>query len=319
MYNPRCSQRFLRIALLWSLSAVAGLGCKAKAPAAQLGAALQAPATAAAGETALAEAPSPAGQDPAVQESAAPKRVKAGKTEGFVVVPAGRFDMGQSDEDNGPGYNDAPKHPVTLSRPFEMMSAEVTAQYYASVMATSADQLSGCANCPATMVSWYQAATFCNELSKKQALAPCYRIDGFAVHWPEGVACSGYRLPTEAEWEHAARAGETASAPANIMDSAWFDENSNLKLQAIKGKRANAFGLYDMLGNAGEWVWDWQGEYPRSAVSDPLGPKTGDNRVFRGGNYRYGKGEASFAFRSAYGPPVRVEYLGFRCVRTLPL
>lgn len=245
-------------------------------------------------------------------------RVKATLTPGFVAVPAGQFAMGLSAEQAGPGYNDAAQHQVIISRPFELMAAEVTVKQYGDLMATSGDQQSPCKDCPAAMVSWYQAATYCNDLSKRQGLAQCYRIDGFAVAWPEGPACTGYRLPTEAEWEYAARAGATDAAPKNIGEHAWFDENSELKPHSVKGKTANALGLFDMLGNAGEWVWDWQGEYPRETVADPTGPKGGDNRVFRGGNFRYGSGEASYAFRSAYGPPVRVEFIGFRCARTLP-
>ncbi len=246
------------------------------------------------------------------------QRIKATLTPGFVAVAPGQFAMGLSAEQAGPGYNDAQLHQVVITRPFEMMSTEVTVKQYGELMSTSGDQLSPCQQCPAAMVSWYQAATYCNDLSKRQGLAQCYRIDGFAVAWPEGLACTGYRLPTEAEWEYASRGGSTEQAPKNIIDYAWFDENSELKPHAVKGKLANAFGLFDMLGNAGEWVWDWQGEYPSQAVADPVGPKAGDNRVFRGGNFRYGSGEASHAFRSAYGPPVRVEYIGFRCVRTLP-
>lgn len=269
-----------------------------------------------------ATVPSAASAEPAVAPPGAvsaavvPEGIKASVTAGFAAIAAGRFQMGVPDS---PGaYNDAPLHPVVVSRAFELMTSEVTLKQYGEIMATSGDQQSTCKDCPVAMVSWYQAASYCNELSKRQGLAQCYRIDGFAVTWPEGLACSGYRLPTEAEWEYAARAGSSDVAPKNVEEYAWFDENSQLKPHPIKGKIANGFGLFDMLGNAGEWVWDWQGEYPRETVADPTGPKGGDNRVFRGGNFRYGSGEASYGFRSAYGPPVRVEYIGFRCARTLP-
>lgn len=298
----------------------AGPACKpAGPPSAGSGAAPSAPVAEKSAEPPLSDMAPPSVRPMEQQQKPVViDRVKATLTPGFVAVPAGQFAMGLSPEEAGPGYNDAAQHQVVISRPFELMATEVTVKQYGELMATSGDQQSPCKDCPAAMVSWYQAATYCNDLSKRQGLPQCYRIDGFAVAWPEGVACTGYRLPTEAEWEYAARAGATEATPKNIGQYAWFDENSELKPHSVKGKLANGLGLFDMLGNAGEWVWDWQGEYPRDTAADPIGPKGGDNRVFRGGSFRYGSGEASYAFRTAYGPPVRVEFIGFRCARTLP-
>jgi formylglycine-generating enzyme required for sulfatase activity len=183
-------------------------------------------------------------------------------------------------------------------------------------MATSPRHRSGCDSCPVTHVSWYQAVTYCNALSQRRQLPACYTVNGLSVVWP-GPSCQGYRLPTEAEWEYAARAGSDAPQYGPVDEVAWYDENAQLKVHTVGGKRPNAFGLYDMLGNVAEWVWDWQAEYPRRTVRDPIGPGSGENRLFRGGSWRYGDGESTAGFRSAYGPLNQVEFIGFRCVRSL--
>jgi len=253
----------------------------------------------------------------AAQLAAAPAVAAAGGTsDGFVVVPAGTFVMGESQTEAGEGYNDAPQHRVTLTRTFEMQATEVTQAQYKDLMAATPGHLTGCDTCPVIGVSWFQAVTYCNGLSRRRNLPACYVIVGMDVT-ALGPACPGFRLPTEAEWEHAARAGDPAPRHGPVDVVAWTDSNSGLQPRPVAQKPANAWGLRDMLGNVFEWTADWQGEYPSGEVTDPQGPTTGTNKVFRGGSYRTPDSEARAAFRNGYGPGNQVEYIGFRCVRTL--
>ena len=172
---------------------------------------------------------------------------------------------------------------------------------------------------PVECVSWYDAIVYCNLLSIRNGLTPCYTIKGSTnpadwgtsptsdsvgdyAKW-KSVTCNfdanGYRLPTEAEWEYAARGGKpgitdgswnnTYSGSNTADDVAWDDDNSDGKTHEVGKKQANALGLYDMSGNVREWCWDWYGSssgYP-SGTEDPAGPDTGRSRVIRGGDYRY--------------------------------
>ncbi len=261
----------------------------------------------------------PPGPTPAqVAQQAATSTLTGGKTEGFVVIPPGKFVMGATAAEVEPGtWNDAPQHEVTLTRPFELQIAETTQQAFKGVMAGNVPpQPKACPECPVLNVSWFQATGYCNALSRLKNMPVCYEGQGKDVRFL-GLNCGGYRLPTEAEWEYAARAGTTAPRYGETAEIAWIDTNSQLQPQPIKGKKPNAWGLFDMLGNAQEWVHDWQGAYPADALTDPLGPASGENRVFRGGAYRMPEAEARAAFRNAYGPGNQVEFIGFRCARTL--
>jgi formylglycine-generating enzyme required for sulfatase activity len=261
----------------------------------------------------------PEGPTPAqVAQQQAASTTVGEKTAGFVVIPAGKFTMGASPSELEPGaWNDAPQHEVTISRPIEMQVAETTQEAFKSVMAGNVPvQPKVCPECPVLNVSWFQATGYCNALSRLKKLAVCYEGQDKDVHFT-GLNCHGYRLPTEAEWEYAARAGTTTPRYGETAEIAWIDTNTQLEPQPVKGKKPNPWGLFDMLGNAHEWVNDWQGDYPTAAVTDPMGPATGENRVFRGGAYRLPEAEARAAFRNGYGPANQVEFIGFRCVRTL--
>ncbi len=261
----------------------------------------------------------PQGPTPAqVAQQQAVATSTGAKSEGFVVIPAGKFVMGATAAELEQGaWNDAPQHEVTISRPFELQVAETTQQSFKSVMAGNVPvQPKVCPECPVLNVSWFQATGYCNALSRLKNLPVCYEGQDKELRFV-GLACRGYRLPTEAEWEYAARAGTTTPRYGETLDIAWVDANTQLQPQPVKGKKANAWGLFDMLGNAHEWVHDWQGDYPTVAVADPQGPANGENRVFRGGAYRLPEAEARAAFRNAYGPANQVEFIGFRCARTL--
>ncbi len=227
--------------------------------------------------------------------------------------------MGVPDKGDGTP-NEAAVHEVTLVRPFEIQATETTARQYRALVGANPELDATCQgidDCPAAHVSWLQAVDYCNRLSEKHGLARCYTLNGEAVVWNGGPGCKGFRLPTEAEWEYAARAGHMGLRHGEAADVSWYDENSSLRIHSVQRKRPNAWGLYDMLGNVAEWVWDWYAAYPTTAQVDPLGPKGGENRVYRGGSWRYNDFEATFGARSAMGPGNRVEFIGFRCVRAL--
>jgi len=179
----------------------------------------------------------------------------------LVLIPAGKFMMGE--ENN--------QHEVTLSKPFYVGMTQVTQAQYKAVMGTNPSNFKGETN-PVEMVSWNDAADFCKKLSEKT---------GQAV-----------RLPTEAEWEYACRAGTTTAysfgdADSALGDYAWYGANSGSKTHPVGQKKPNSWGLYDMNGNVWQWCADWYGDYPKGGVTDPQGAASGTSRVLRGGCWRF--------------------------------
>jgi formylglycine-generating enzyme required for sulfatase activity len=261
-------------------------------------------------------------------------------------ISAGAFQMGEVGI-----VNAEPMHSVTLTG-FYMGIYPVTQEQYAAVMAGNANGLNASpssfssnpaagevqARRPVETVSWYDALVFCNRLSIQQGLTPVYRIAGstdpaawgtvptssdaawnaVTVNWN----ANGYRLPTEAEWEYACRAGTTTvwytgnMANAALQAAAWYDVNSGDRTHQVGLKAPNAWGLYDMMGNVWEWVWDWRGSYTAAAKTDPRGPDSGTFRVARGGSWW--SDDAHYlrsAYRSIGNPSDRADGLGFRVVR----
>jgi sulfatase modifying factor 1 len=236
----------------------------------------------------------------------------------MVQVPGGRFTMGQGGTDD----NEKPAHSVSISG-FWMGKTEVTQGLYQQVMGENPSYISSCgSNCPVECVSWLDAVTFANKLSELEGLEACYSISGSNVSWPKGLNCTGYRLPTEAEWEYAARAGQsTTYAGSNELgDVGWYRDNSGSKTHPVAQKQSNAWGLYDMSGNVWEWVWDWyDSSYYQSSTSiDPVGPSTGSFRGRRGGGFNDHASGARVAQRLLYGPDGRDVNLGLRLSRSKP-
>jgi formylglycine-generating enzyme required for sulfatase activity len=207
---------------------------------------------------------------------------------GYVRIARGTFMMG-SPPDEGGREDDETQHRVTITRAYCMKATEVTHGEWQAVMGSNPSEFTSCgANCPVENVSWEEAVGYANALSRREGLPECYSDSTFS-----GLSCKGYRLPTEAEWEYAARAGTTAATYGNLDSVAWYTANSGAATHPVGQKQPNAWGLYDMLGNVWEWTGDWYGDYSGSAL-DPTGPATRFHRVFRGGSWDDSYARAAF-------------------------
>jgi formylglycine-generating enzyme required for sulfatase activity len=242
--------------------------------------------------------------------------------EEFVLVKAGRFQMGSPKNEKGRS-KDETQHSVTISKAFLLGTTEVTQGQWKAVMGSNPSKFSsGGDNCPVEQVSWNEAVDFCNRLSDKESLSRCYSGGGDNISWDR--SCTGYRLPSEAEWEYAARAGTTTRFACGDSDSCldsmgWYLENSGNSTRSVATKRANSWGLYDMHGNIWEWTWDWYNKkYPSASVTDPVGPSSGSGRVIRGGGSYDLAGACRSAIRGSIDPGDRYLFLGFRLARSLP-
>lgn len=225
----------------------------------------------------------------------------------FAYVTPGSFQMGSKDGE----ANEKPVHTVRISRGYWMGKYEVTQQQYESIMGNNPSKVKGSGH-PVVNVSWNDCVSFCNKLTDKELCTG---------RLPQGYE---YRLPTEAEWEYAARGGSrglnTKYAGSNsIGDVAWYHENSGGKTHPVGQKQANELGLYDMSGNVWEWCHDWKGDYSSSSQTDPAGPGTGSGRVNRGGTREHFAWYCRLAFRSSYTPTRPYYTIGFRVVLASPV
>ena len=207
----------------------------------------------------------------------------------MVLIPGGTFQMGStSSEAYG---NEQPVHQVTLSS-FYIGKYEVTQGQWKAVMGNNPSYLPKGDNYPVEQVSWDDVQSFITKLNQ--------------------MTGKRYRLPTEAEWEYAARGGTTGDRYGNINDIAWYSSNSGSSTHPVGGKQPNAYGLYDMLGNVWEWVQDWYGSYTSSAKTNPTGLSSGSDRVVRGGSWSFFARYVGAPYRSRDTPGLRGKYLGFR-------
>ncbi len=247
----------------------------------------------------------------------------------LVLIPQGTFTMGSPLEQQGAGIDELPRE-VTISQDYYLGAFEVTQAQFEQVMGNNPSAFQGekavqripankdpqtgrtveeekviaieTGNHPVERISWDDAVEFCQRLSELPEEKAARRV---------------YRLPTEAEWEYACRAGNEDSYGFGndvelLTDYGWYDGNSGGRPQPVGLKKPNAWGLYDMHGNVWEWCSDWLGEYPQGAVTDPRGPQEGSNRVYRGGSYRGWAENCRAANRSANDPANRNSSSGFR-------
>jgi formylglycine-generating enzyme required for sulfatase activity len=213
-------------------------------------------------------------------------------------IPAGRFTVGSPGSEERRS-SDETQHEVVLSQGFFMAETECTQWQWEKVMGGNPSHFKGSER-PVEKVSWDDAVEYCRKLTVKQR--------------GEGMLAEGWkwRLPTEAEWEYAVRAGTTGARHGELDAIAWHSGNSDSVTHAVGGKQANAWGLHDMMGNVWEWCSDWYGDYPTGSVTDPSGRGSGSFRVDRGGGWDCDARSARSAFRCWCVPGIRYDFLGFR-------
>ena len=207
---------------------------------------------------------------------------------GMQLVRSGTYTIGCTEGQEDRCTDAEPLREVTLTQPYLIGETEVTQELYVSIMDRNPSLDTTCGErCPVEGVSWYDAVRFANEVSAAHGLPQCYSIDDTLVELTRGLHCGGFRLPTEAEWEVAARGGQDLmySGSNNAHDVAWFGEHPLGGIHPVGRKQPNAYGLYDMSGNVLEWAWDTYREDPPSAANDPV-VEDGTRRVVRGGNWR---------------------------------
>ena len=224
--------------------------------------------------------------------------VKNGITIDMIKVEAGTFMMGATSEMQNPWDDEKPVREVILTNDYSIGKYEVTQSLWQAVMGTNPSYFKG-DNLPVEQVSWDNCLEFISKLNS--------------------LTGRKFRLPTEAEWEYAARGGRKSrgyqySGSFNISDVAWYNGNSGNKIHPVGMKQANELGVYDMSGNVCEWCQDWYGSYVSSSQTNPLGANSGSFRVCRGGSWYFDTGNCRSSFRSRGNPDTRSRYLGFRLV-----
>ena len=242
---------------------------------------------------------SPPSPPPADRPSEAPAEVRNSVAMEFVRIPAGEFRMGSTSSEAL--AHEQPVTRVRISRAFDLGKYEVTQGQWAAVMGSNPSYFDECGlDCPVEVVSWNDAQEFIRRLNA---------MDGAGT----------YRLPTEAEWEYAARAGTTGDRYGNLDAIAWYGGNSGDRTHPVGQKVPNAWGLYDMLGNVYEWVQDWYGRYPGGTVTDLRGPAAGSRWVNRGCGWFIdaSKCRSSYRYTSHPSDYSRKNNLGFRLLRTV--
>jgi len=256
----------------------------------------------------------------------------------MVLIKGGTFTMGSPASEMGHS-GDEIQHQVTVSS-FYMGKYEVTQKEYQEIIGTNPSFFKG-DNLPVERVSWYDAVEYCNKRSQKEGLSPAYTINKnqsdpnnkstsdtvkWTVTWNKNA--NGYRLPTDAEWEYACRAGTTTpfstgnnitTSQANYNGNKPYNNNAKgeyrEKTTPVGSFAPNPWGLYDMHGNVWEWCWDWYRNFAGGTQTDPGGAASGNSRVERGGCWSYPAGFLRSAFRFYTYPSYRYESLGFRLAR----
>ncbi len=241
-------------------------------------------------------------------------KLGGGSLDSLVFVEGGTFVMGSKNGDS----DERPLHNVTLDS-FYIGKHEVTQAEWGSVMDTKVSAFAG-DNLPVEQVSWFDAVEYCNKRSLKEGLTPCYKFDSSSGNYSCDFTANGYRLPTEAEWEYAAKGGKnssgyTYSGTNSLYNVGWYKENSTATSEVML-KTANELGIYDMSGNVWEWCWDWYGEYTSDDQTNPQGNSYVTSRVFRGGSWYSEETACTTTYRGSRAPETTGTYLGFRIARS---
>ena len=248
----------------------------------------------------------------------ATKTVKTASGVAMVYLRGGSFTMGDAK-----GAVDEKPHRVSVDA-FYIDKHEVTQESYRKLIGSDYSRWRS-SQAPTEQVTWAAAAKYCNARSRAEGLTPCYDT----TTWKCNFAANGYRLPTEAEWEYAARAGTTSrhffgDSASALRNFAWTKENSGGRPREVGKKLANPWGLYDIYGNVAEWCNDFYAVdyYQGSPAKNPRGPASGDKRVVRGGSWNSRAPECRSSYRSSENPAYSdicigyYDVYGFRCVRS---
>lgn len=238
----------------------------------------------------------------------------------WILVRPGTFTMGDSA---------STMRDVTITRPVLMQATPVTQAQWKTRMGNLPSLDHEHPDLPVRHVSWFDAVAYCNALSKSEGLEEAYTMRRADVVDGRGLDTLGYRLPTEAEWEYACRAGTAGNRYGDLKAIAWWEQNSGSSSHPVGQGLPNPWGFFDMLGNVQEWCWDWHATYPNGAAIDPMGPVDGTDRVRRGGHFMGKAEEARAGARSGEEPGTRVQLkkketwryytTGFRPVRSYPI
>lgn len=269
-----------------------------------------------------------------------------GVSPGFRLISPGEFVMGSEPDEWGSVPFEQPSHRVTITRPYLIGETEVTQGQWFELMGTTPSTYWDCgADCPVESVTWWEAIAYTNALSVAEGLEPCYVPGGCTdIDWGLGrtcrslfinapdqnpLGCEGYRLPTEAEWEFAARGGATGNSTAGdilslecrenmaLTESAWFDCNGRGQPQAVGQLEPNPYGLYDIFGNVFEWVGDKWGDFSAEDQIDPIGvDEEIVIRPMRGGSFSERSDRLRISARLSENPDGSRSFLGFRVGRT---